>query len=121
MERRDTSEEQGTIILHLPGFLFNLQVKCKSCALSGLYLKSLISLVYMPAIRRLELPHSTGAGFAGGIVPVVFGRNGRTSTGYVQLMLAVVVSSIGTPCFSQVLQADSVTSLQHHHLSRFTS
>lgn len=42
MEGRDTSEEQGTIILHLLGFPFNLQVKCKSCALSGLYLKSLI-------------------------------------------------------------------------------
>lgn len=42
MERSDTSEEQDAIILHLLGFLFNLQVKCKSGALGGLYLRSLI-------------------------------------------------------------------------------
>lgn len=41
IKKSDTSKAQS-ITLHLPGFLLYLQVMHKSCALSGLCLKSLI-------------------------------------------------------------------------------
>lgn len=64
----------------------------------------------MPAIRRIELPHSSGVGFAGGIALVVFGNNGRTNTYWLLADDALCGGILyGTPCFSQVLQADSVT------------
>lgn len=69
---------------------------------------------------RIEL-HFSGLVLQLGIVLLVFGSKGRSSTGYVQMMLSPVVSSIRTPCFSKALQADSGTNLQHYHLSRFTS
>lgn len=38
IKRSDTSKAQS-MILHLPGFLLDLQMMHKSCALSGLHLK----------------------------------------------------------------------------------
>lgn len=58
---------------------------------------------------RIELPHFSGLVLQLGIVLLVFGSKGRTSTGYLQMMLSVVVSSIRPPCCSKALQADSGT------------